>query len=60
MTEPLELAPPEVTVERLESGALLLRSPRALEPYPRCLGERLEHWARVAPERVFLGEKILG
>ncbi|MCB9749779.1 MAG: feruloyl-CoA synthase [Myxococcales bacterium] len=60
MTEPLELAPPEVTVERLEGGALLLRSPRALEPYPRCVGERLEHWARVAPERVFLGEKILG
>ncbi len=53
----LELAPPEVTVERLEGGTLLLRSPRALEPYPRCLGERLEHWAAVAPDRVFLGEK---
>ncbi len=56
-TKALELAPPEVTVERLEGGTLLLRSPRPLEPYPRCLGERLEHWAAVAPDRVFLGEK---
>ncbi|MEZ4427865.1 MAG: feruloyl-CoA synthase, partial [Nannocystaceae bacterium] len=46
-----------VSVTRREDGTLVLQSPRPLEPYPRCLGERLDHWARVAPDRPFLGER---
>ncbi|MCA9693762.1 MAG: AMP-binding protein, partial [Myxococcales bacterium] len=57
MRRELSLAPAEVSVTRREDGTLVLQSPRPLEPYPRCLGERLDHWARVAPDRPFLGER---
>ena len=36
---------------------MLLRSPRALEPYPEKLTERLAHWAEAAPERIFLAQR---
>src|SRR5262249_16532471 len=38
-------------------GTILLRSPRALEPYPEKLTERLRYWADAAPERVFLAQR---
>lgn len=50
-------APPEVRLSRREDGALLLRSPQALQPYRRCVGEDLEHWADTAPQRTFLAER---
>lgn len=53
----IELLPPRVLVERRPDGATLLRSPVALEAFPRTLGERLAYWAAAAPERVFLGER---
>src|SRR5262249_40182528 len=28
-----------------------------LQPGARCIGDWLEHWARVAPDRIFLGER---
>jgi feruloyl-CoA synthase len=34
-----------------------LRSPHALGAYPAKLTERLEHWARVAPERVLFAQR---
>ncbi|MBI3140816.1 MAG: feruloyl-CoA synthase [Rhodocyclales bacterium] len=54
---PLAFAPAAVDVERRADGALLLRSPQKLEAHPRCLGELLERWARVAPDRIFLAER---
>jgi len=54
---PLELLPARLEVTRLDGGGMILRSPFPLEPYPRCLGEKLEHWAGAAPERVFLAER---
>lgn len=56
----LDLAPAEVEVTYFADGSLLLRSPRALAAYPATLGERLRHWARTAPTRVFLGERAPG
>ncbi len=53
----ISFAPAEVIVDRLPDGAMLLRSPTALNPYPRCLGDLLEHWAEAAPDRVFLAER---
>ncbi len=53
----LNFAPAAVEVERRADGAQVLRSPQALAPYARCLGEHLERWAREAPERVFLAER---
>jgi feruloyl-CoA synthase len=54
---PVRLGPPEVVVERRPDGATILRSPRALKPYPQKLTERLAHWAQAAPERVFLAQR---
>jgi feruloyl-CoA synthase len=53
----LTLGPPEVTVERRADGAMLARSPHPLGPYPRAATDWLDHWAAVAPERVFLAER---
>ena len=44
-------------VERRAGGALHLRSPHPLGPYPAKLTERLDHWAAQAPERLFLAQR---
>src|SRR6516165_8455059 len=54
---PVRLGPASVEVERKPDGTMLLRSPRALEPYPEKLTERLTYWADVAPERIFLAQR---
>jgi feruloyl-CoA synthase len=54
---PVRLGPASVEVERKPDGTILLRSPRALEPYPEKLTERLAHWAKAAPERIFLAQR---
>src|SRR5579862_1007369 len=54
---PVKLGPADVTVERRSDGAILLRSPHKLPPYPRNLTERLVHWASAAPDRVFLAQR---
>lgn len=53
----LRFAPPALEIERRAGGVQVLRSPQPLAPYARCLGEHLEHWAREAPDRVFLAER---
>jgi feruloyl-CoA synthase len=53
----MKLGPTDVLVERRPAGVLHLRSRQALPPYPRALTERLEHWARHAPERRFLAQR---
>ena len=54
------LGPADVRMERRADGSMLLRSPHALQPFARCLTERLVHWAREAPERVFLAQRAEG
>jgi feruloyl-CoA synthase len=54
---PVRLGPPDVVVERRSDGAILLRSPHALRPFAKTLTERLVHWAKAAPERVFLAQR---
>ncbi len=53
----VRLGAPEVVVERRPDGAILMRSPRALTPYPNKQTERLAHWAAAEPERVFLAQR---
>jgi feruloyl-CoA synthase len=55
--KPLTLAPVDVEAHRLPDGGLLMRSRQELRPYPRCLGELLQHWAGAAPDRTFLAER---
>ena len=54
---PVKLGPPDVTVERRNDGAIILRSPHPLRPYPKNITERLVHWANVAPNRIFLAQR---
>src|SRR5580704_15832041 len=54
---PVKLGPPDVVVERRGDGAIILRSPHRLPPHPQKLTERLVHWAKTAPDRVFLAQR---
>ena len=53
----LAFGPPEVVVERRPDGVMLARSPHPLGSYPRAATDWFDHWATVAPERVFLAER---
>ncbi len=50
-------ATPRIEAERRPDGSILLRSTERLRDYARCVGDWLEHWARQAPDRIFLGER---
>ena len=54
---PVRLGPADVTLDRKPDGTILLRSPHALERYPAKLTERLQHWAKAAPDRVFIAQR---
>jgi feruloyl-CoA synthase len=54
---PVKLGRKGVVVERKPDGTLYLRSPELLPDYPDTLTERLAHWARAAPERIFLAQR---
>jgi feruloyl-CoA synthase len=54
---PVRLAAPDCTVERRPDGALLIRAPAELGPYPGRLTERLIHWAERTPDRVFMADR---
>ncbi|MGN6569827.1 MAG: feruloyl-CoA synthase [Pseudolabrys sp.] len=56
----VRLGPQDVDVERRADGTMILRSKQPLGPYPAKLTERLDHWARVAPDRVFMAERDAG
>ena len=53
----LHFAKPEVELERLSGGGMILRSRVPLGPVPRCIGAWLERWAAAAPDRPFLVER---
>jgi feruloyl-CoA synthase len=50
-------ATPDIVAEWRADGSVLLRSMTPLRESARCVGDWLEHWARQAPERIFLGER---
>ncbi len=51
------LAPPAVLKEDRPDGSFVLRSPQRLQPYARCIGDWLDHWASITPDAVFLAER---
>jgi feruloyl-CoA synthase len=53
----VRLGPRDVVVERRANGVVRLRSPHELPEFPRKITEKLEHWARVARDRVFLAQR---
>ncbi|HVZ45448.1 MAG TPA: feruloyl-CoA synthase [Ramlibacter sp.] len=55
--DPAALAPPRVTCESLPTGGFVLRHPEPLQPYARCVGAWLDHWAGTTPDAIFLAER---
>ena len=53
---PQWLAPRQVQQEPLANGGFVLRSPEALQPHARCVGEWLEHWAALTPHALAFAE----
>src|ERR1700722_14223226 len=51
------LGPHDLAVTPLPGGGYHVRSPHALEPYPRTMTDRLEHWAAGRPHQVYLAER---
>lgn len=58
--KPLRLGPVAVETTLRADGGLVMRSRHELRPYAGRLGELLHHWARAAPDRVFLAERPAG
>ncbi|HKU08760.1 MAG TPA: feruloyl-CoA synthase [Bradyrhizobium sp.] len=56
--DPVNLfATPAIVAERRADGTTIVRSTTPLRPAARCIGDWLEHWARVAPDRTYLAER---
>ena len=51
------IGPGPVRFDRRDDGCLLVTPLGRLGAYPRRLTERLEHWARVAPERTLIARR---
>jgi len=52
-----QIAPPRTVRIDFDDGSFALRSPMALKPYARCIGEWLERWARETPEALAFAER---
>ena len=50
------LAPARVALESRADGSFVLRNPQPLQPFARCIGDWLEHWAATTPDALFLCE----
>jgi feruloyl-CoA synthase len=55
--DPASLAPPQTLREDRADGSFVLRHPEPLQPYARCIGDWLEHWAATTPDALFLAER---
>jgi feruloyl-CoA synthase len=56
--DPLQLAAPRTVRVGFDDGSFVLRSPQPLEPYARCIGEWLEHWAMQTPDAPAFAERL--
>ena len=49
---------PAVTVDRRDDGTIYLRPKQPLGDFPQRITDRLHHFAKAAPERVFMAERV--
>jgi len=56
---PVNLGKFDAVLEREPSGIIHIRTAQVLPPYHATLSEPLEHWAKAAPDRVFLAGRDL-
>ncbi|UGY19360.1 feruloyl-CoA synthase [Bradyrhizobium septentrionale] len=54
---PISFGNPDVSVERRDDGTIYLRPKFSLTDYPVRLTDRLHHWAKAEPNRVFMAER---
>jgi feruloyl-CoA synthase len=54
---PISFGDPAVTIDRRDNGTIYLRPKIALGDYPVRLTDRLHHWAKVEPHRIFMAER---
>ena len=57
LDDPRWLAPPRALLRDGGDGSFVLSSPEPLQPYARCVGEWLEHWAGRTPEAPAFAER---
>src|SRR6476660_4191742 len=54
---PISFGDPAVSIDRRDDGTIYLRPKIALGEYPLRLTDRLHHWAKAAPNRIFMTER---
>lgn len=57
LDDPRQIAPPGTLCTTLDDGSLVLRSPQALRPYARCIGQWLDRWADETPDAPAFSER---
>src|SRR5882724_2994210 len=50
-------AKPAISADRRADGSIILKSTTPLKESARCVGDWLEHWARLTPQRIFLADR---
>ena len=54
---PVRLGKLDVVLEKSAGGIMHIRAAQPLGKYHRKLSDALEHWAKTAPERIFLAQR---
>ena len=54
---PISFGDPAVNIERRDDGTIYLRPKMPLREYPNRLTDRLQHWAKAEPGRIFMAER---
>ena len=54
---PISFGDPAVDIERRDDGTIYLRPRIPLSDYPARITDRLHHWAKATPDRVFMAER---
>ncbi|MFZ0261161.1 MAG: feruloyl-CoA synthase [Pseudolabrys sp.] len=54
---PVRLGAPDAVLERRADGTIYMRAAQSLGGYHSKLSEPLEHWAKTAPDRLFLAQR---
>jgi feruloyl-CoA synthase len=54
---PISFGDPAVGIDRRDDGIIYLRPKIALGEYPKRLTDRLHHWAKAEPNRIFMAER---
>src|SRR6202790_4312416 len=56
----ISFSDPAVSIDRRADGTIYLRPNKALGEYPERLTDRLHHWAKRTPDRIFMAERDQG